>query len=446
MLLGLFDANELRRFVTNLPDGNSLLSELPQAEAPLATQVDVLIGVLERRARIDEDLWNGLVEARPGCRDAVEEARRSWTHSPPPAPRSGRGRRWRRTALAAAGLAALVALLASVGRYHPDPVPSAQFLRVMDEAGGPVVGASVICDQLPVGPTDGAGRVKLPPTRRIPPVIQYCIVSGVSVDWVEHSINWVAGGTIEAADGTVVVPSRWTRAAKDLVEARERLRAPIAPDSECSPQTQKELLDRVALLRRVVAGWQTAHAEVLSQRGRLYGPDTEESFTAWMDEVGLSHLDLRGIRLGSACSCLADLDGVVLTGADLTRADLSGVDLEHGQFDGIVAPNSIWDRAWLEDAVFDGATVTNASFREAHLYGATVDRAKLDQCDLSQADLRHVDLGLASRDEIILEGACLWGATPDDRKCTCEEYQDNPKLTCEQIRAARTHHDPCLPG
>ena len=95
LLLSLFSADELRRFLRYLPDGESIDRRLPGAHASPAQLVNEAIAVLERDGLlVDPTLWERMISERPrrkseidGVRDKFKvggDAGKQHTIDPPP--------------------------------------------------------------------------------------------------------------------------------------------------------------------------------------------------------------------------------------------------------------------------------------------------------------------------------------------------------------------------
>lgn len=77
LLRRVFSADELRRFVTDLPGCNEeLLAQIPAPSASLDTLIDVVLEVLDRRQMIDADFFIRLVSERPAHSTVVGEIAR----------------------------------------------------------------------------------------------------------------------------------------------------------------------------------------------------------------------------------------------------------------------------------------------------------------------------------------------------------------------------------
>lgn len=66
ILMRTFSGDEMRRFVRYLPGGEELSGSLPGPNASPASVADAIADILRRHGRIDRDLRNRLVAARPG--------------------------------------------------------------------------------------------------------------------------------------------------------------------------------------------------------------------------------------------------------------------------------------------------------------------------------------------------------------------------------------------
>lgn len=76
LLLSFFSADELRRFLRYLPDGDALVSGLPGPTASPATLVHESVGLLVRsRQVVDATFWDRLTAERPRRADEVKHVR-----------------------------------------------------------------------------------------------------------------------------------------------------------------------------------------------------------------------------------------------------------------------------------------------------------------------------------------------------------------------------------
>lgn len=76
LLLNCFSADEIRRLVGFLPQGATLVAELPGASTSLAATVDAVVDVLHRHGAADDAFWSAVHAARPRRRDEIERVRR----------------------------------------------------------------------------------------------------------------------------------------------------------------------------------------------------------------------------------------------------------------------------------------------------------------------------------------------------------------------------------
>lgn len=91
LLLSLFSADELRRFLRYLPDGDELSRELPGGTASSAQLVSDAVDVLESRGLLgDPDFWARLRSERPRRRHELEQVRQHFAaaNKSQPAPTS----------------------------------------------------------------------------------------------------------------------------------------------------------------------------------------------------------------------------------------------------------------------------------------------------------------------------------------------------------------------
>ena len=76
LLLNCFSADEIRRLVGFLPQGEILVAELPGAPASLTATVDAVVDVLHRHGAADDAFWSAVHAARPRRCDEIERVRR----------------------------------------------------------------------------------------------------------------------------------------------------------------------------------------------------------------------------------------------------------------------------------------------------------------------------------------------------------------------------------
>jgi len=75
LLLSMFSADELRRLIRFLPDGDALVAALPGANAAPASLVHETVGILVNRGMIDADFWARLVTERPRRKADIDKVR-----------------------------------------------------------------------------------------------------------------------------------------------------------------------------------------------------------------------------------------------------------------------------------------------------------------------------------------------------------------------------------
>lgn len=83
LLLSLFSADELRRFLRYLHNGDAIVTALPGVTASPATLVHESVRVLAEHGLVETDLWERLVEERPRRRHEIEKVRDLFTHKTP---------------------------------------------------------------------------------------------------------------------------------------------------------------------------------------------------------------------------------------------------------------------------------------------------------------------------------------------------------------------------
>lgn len=78
LLLELFTAEDLRRHLTYLPDGDRISAQLPGMTASLAQVAHKAVEVLDQMGILRQDeFWRMLLDARPGRRADIEEVRQA---------------------------------------------------------------------------------------------------------------------------------------------------------------------------------------------------------------------------------------------------------------------------------------------------------------------------------------------------------------------------------
>lgn len=79
LLRGLFDGEQLRRFLVTLPGGSQLSDELPGVNASFAALFHETTLLLNRWRLVDGELFNALVRARPTARVEIERVAALWS-------------------------------------------------------------------------------------------------------------------------------------------------------------------------------------------------------------------------------------------------------------------------------------------------------------------------------------------------------------------------------
>jgi anti-anti-sigma factor len=131
-----------------------------------------------------------------------------------------------------------------------------------------------------------------------------------------------------------------------------------------------------------------------------------------LEEIDLSHCDLRGADLMGTRLGRADLQGSRLDGARLTGAVLIEGFLQH----------TVLDRADLRKARLEGANLAMASLVGADLTGARLHQSYLRGADFSDAVLAGVELqGALGADEAIWPGGAAPAQDPSGSAGTVEE-------------------------
>lgn len=75
LLLSLFSADELRRWLRYLPDGDKLAGKLPGANASPASLASEAVAELEREGMIGDDFWARMLEERPRRKGDIDKVR-----------------------------------------------------------------------------------------------------------------------------------------------------------------------------------------------------------------------------------------------------------------------------------------------------------------------------------------------------------------------------------
>lgn len=88
LLLSLFSAEELRRFVRYLPDGHEVAPMLPGATASPAALADAVVDTLTRRGAIDAPFFQALRAERPRRSSDIAVVEAEWVGAPLLGPRS----------------------------------------------------------------------------------------------------------------------------------------------------------------------------------------------------------------------------------------------------------------------------------------------------------------------------------------------------------------------
>lgn len=86
LLLSLFSADELRRFVRYLPDGDTLMGSLPGANASASQTAQETVYTLERHGLINHDLFDRLAAERPRRAHEINELRQHFNLRTAPSP------------------------------------------------------------------------------------------------------------------------------------------------------------------------------------------------------------------------------------------------------------------------------------------------------------------------------------------------------------------------
>ncbi len=155
--------------------------------------------------------------------------------------------------------------------------------------------------------------------------------------------------------------------------------------------------------------WRKHHPEI---QPYLRGGDLEGTILTGAD---LKKVDLVGAILTAADLEEADLEGANLSEAflstsNLTSANLSQAVLSHA----ILNHTNLWDAdlssAYLEGATFKGATLSGANLRGADLREVNLSEANLTEAKLCEVDLWNANLSRTNMCRALLRGADLSGA------------------------------------
>jgi uncharacterized protein YjbI with pentapeptide repeats len=139
-------------------------------------------------------------------------------------------------------------------------------------------------------------------------------------------------------------------------------------------------------------------------------PDTSpDLIDANLQRIVLSGADLSGANLYGAELGGADLSNAILSRADLGRAGLEGADLTQADLSGAKLVGADLKRAELIGAKLVGAQLIGAHLSEAKLISANLESAALTwadlrDADLTWADLRYTDLGGANLENANVTG------------------------------------------
>lgn len=142
-----------------------------------------------------------------------------------------------------------------------------------------------------------------------------------------------------------------------------------------------------------------------------YLPDTTQCNAPPAPGVNWSECHKEGLHAGAADLAKANLNSVLLSGADLTHADLTDADLDY----------AVLNLASLRGTHLTSASMVGASLRQADLTGADLRGANLSYAILVGAVLTDADLTQTRLDNAVWvdgrvcgpgsEGRCVKGAT-----------------------------------
>lgn len=85
LLLSLFSADELRRFIRYGPDGDTITAELPGATASPAALADAVVAIFETRG-LSDDFFERVLAERPRRAADIHKVRDAWTAGAPAGP------------------------------------------------------------------------------------------------------------------------------------------------------------------------------------------------------------------------------------------------------------------------------------------------------------------------------------------------------------------------
>ncbi len=131
--------------------------------------------------------------------------------------------------------------------------------------------------------------------------------------------------------------------------------------------------------------------------------DSDPTALAGTDQSGvnLGKRDLRGVDLRGTTFVEANLEKVLLSGADISGADLTRAKLVRVDLTGVSA----------RGATLIKAKLTGAILRDADFTGADLTGARMYATDLTGTDMLGADLTEACLEKAILKGTDLTGAT-----------------------------------
>ena len=123
----------------------------------------------------------------------------------------------------------------------------------------------------------------------------------------------------------------------------------------------------------------------------------------------LRYADLNNVNLTNVDLSGKDLTGTVLTGANLTNVNLTSVDLSNKDFSRTVLTNANLSDTDLTSAIFvdskdlNGVILSNADLTNANLTGVDLSNTDLTSANLTGADLTNANLTNAQLENTILD-------------------------------------------
>jgi len=145
LLLSLFSADELRRFIRYGPDGDAIAAELPGASASPAALAEAVVTALETRG-LDDHFFDRVLAERPRRVADINTVRDAWAHATPDPTRPATSGR---PAASAPGRSRFVVLTAL-------PVEASALLELLENLREQVLPSGTIVE---VGDLHGDGKI-----------------------------------------------------------------------------------------------------------------------------------------------------------------------------------------------------------------------------------------------------------------------------------------------